>query len=153
MCGSLCSRVLSLWILTHMISSLEMEEFEKFKERDKHLVQMLQKPSENDTDKILKELLEYNLVIQSAAEELDLRWHMPIECAKAFYLYGRPKFFGVPFDPLLLQRTYHWPATRLLYFEEMFNKSIELWHEFKKSYIEFRVMFSSPASASSVPCE
>lgn len=130
-----------------------MEEFDKFKVRDKLLIKMLQKPSENDSDKILKELLEYNLVIQSSAEELDLRWHMPIDCAKAFYLYGRPKFFEVSFDLPVLQKTYNWTDDKLQYFEEMYNKSIELWYEFKKSYIEFRVMFTSSVSASSVPCD
>lgn len=150
---SLSSYIFNIWIVCDMISTLDMEEFEKFKVRDKLLVKMLQKPSETDTDKILKELHEYNMVIQSSAEELDLRWHMPIDCSKAFYLYGTPKFFEVRFSPSALQKTYNWTDAKLEYFEAMYNKSVELWYEFKKSYIEYRVMFTSPVSASSIPCE
>lgn len=147
------SYFVSIWIISDIISTLDMEEFEKFKVRDKLLVKMLQDPSQNDTDKIFKELLEYNLVIQSSTEELDLSWHMPIDCARAFYLYGRPKFFEVSFDLPVLQRTYNWTDAKLEYFELMYNKSIELWYEFKKSYIDFRIMITSPVSGSSVPCE
>lgn len=130
-----------------------MEEFEKFKVRDKQLVRMLQQPTEDDADKILKELHEYILVTQSAAEELDLRWDAPLDCAKAFYLYGKPKFFGVHFDPPVLLRTFHWTPAKLQYFGEMFNKSFELWDEFKRSYIESRIMFPSPVPTEEVPCD
>lgn len=159
MCASVSLYVLSLCVLTKIQRILTEEElktmkdFELFKEQDVRISRMLMNPSAKDKDQIIKELNQYNILISSVAEELDMRLDLPIDCAKAFYLYGRPKFLEVRFDIPKIQSTYSWDKEELSMFKHMRITCLQLWNEFKKCYIEYRLMVPNEKSVSlpSVP--
>lgn len=125
-----------------------MEDFTKFKEQDTRICQMLAAPSEKDRQEIIKELNQYNILISCVAEELDMRFEMPIDCAKALYIYGRPKFLEVRFNIPKIQNAYKWNKEELSLFKHLRITSLMLWNEFKKSYIEYRLMFPIEKSVS-----
>lgn len=131
--------ILAFILLIVTCFSIEMDEYEIFKDLDEQLAQVLVKPEESNGDCVIKDLNHFMSVTDMMAKKLRSKSLKRLDGAKAMYIYGRPKFLNIRFKIGKMSRIYKWTKKEAALFLYLLRTCFYHWINFKKNYVEYKL--------------
>lgn len=138
-CTNMISGTLRFVLFIVTCLSIDMDENDILKDLDEQLTEVLANPEQSNGDCVIKDLNHFMSVTDLMTKKLRSGNVKAVDCAKAMYIYGKPRFLDKRFKVIKMARKYKWTKKEVNLFLYLIRACFYHWINFKKNYVEYKL--------------